>query len=310
MKRPPAVNRSVVKGLASFRGDRAAKLVPQARLAGPMPWVIAIMITLTVVAAAGGLALSNLANSARGELSGAVTVQIVEANATLRQQQSDRAVTLLADDPLVSGLRQVPQAEIDRLLEPWLGTGDVGDAVPVPALIDVQLRHPANAAEIARLQATIADAAPNARIDAQAEWLKPVFSALKALQWLAIALVVLLGITGAAAVWLAARSALGTNSDTIEIVHLLGGTDNQIARIFQRSIAFDAVLGGAFGLILGVIAVLVIGRQFAALDSGMVAGGGLASLDWAVLAAIPVLGVVIAILTARLTVMSALRRML
>jgi cell division transport system permease protein len=42
----------------------------------------------------------------------------------------------------------------------------------------------------------------------------------------------------------------------------------------------------------------------------MGAGGGLAPLDWAVLAAVPLAGIVIAVLTARITVLSALRRML
>ena len=55
---------------------------------------------------------------------------------------------------------------------------------------------------------------------------------------------------------------------------------------------------------------LVLGRQFAALGSGMVAGGGLATVDWLLIAAIPLAGVIIAIVTARLTVLSALRRML
>ncbi|HBR84588.1 MAG TPA: cell division protein, partial [Erythrobacter sp.] len=43
-----------------------------------MPWVIAIMVTLTVLAAGGGLALANLADRARGELAGSATVQIVD----------------------------------------------------------------------------------------------------------------------------------------------------------------------------------------------------------------------------------------
>ena len=113
-----------------------------------------------------------------------------------------------------------------------------------------------------------------------------------------------------AAVWLAARSALGSNRETIEIVHLLGGTDRQIARIFQRSIGIDALLGGLAGLALGLAAIVVLGRQFAGLGSGMVAGGALGPLDWALLAAIPVTGVALAILTARLTVLAALRRIL
>ena len=130
------------------------------------------------------------------------------------------------------------------------------------------------------------------------------------LQWLAVGLIVLLAATSAAAVWLAARSALGSNRETIEIIHLLGGTDRQIARIFQRSIGLDAVLGGIAGLALGLTAILLLARQFAGLGSGMVAGGALGLLDWGLLAAIPVLGVLLATLTARATVLAALRRML
>ena len=42
----------------------------------------------------------------------------------------------------------------------------------------------------------------------------------------------------------------------------------------------------------------------------MVAGGGLAPVDWIVLGAIPLAGVVIATITARVTVLAALRKML
>ena len=309
MKRPPVLARAVARSLVPFGGDRAAALVPHARLAGPMPWVIAIMVALTVIAGAGGLALSNLAGSAQSELSGAATVQIVEPLAVERDRQTRAAEDVLKTLPAVAGLRVVPQDELDALLDPWLGGGG-DEAVPVPALIDVELHGPANAALLGELRAAIDGVAPAARVDAQSSWLGPVFAAISSLQWLAIALVVLLALTSAAAVWLAARSALGGNRGTIEIVHLLGGTDAQIARIFQRSVGFDAAAGGAVGLALGMLAVIVLGRQFAALGSGMVAGGGLGMTDWLLIAAIPLVGVVIAILTARLTVLSALRKML
>jgi cell division transport system permease protein len=137
-----------------------------------------------------------------------------------------------------------------------------------------------------------------------------VFDAVASLQWAAVGLIVLLAGTSAAAVWLAARSALGSNKETIEIIHLLGGTDGQIARIFQRSLGLDAVLGGVAGLAIGGAAILLLGRQFAALGADMVAGGELAPLDWGLLAAIPVIGVMLTMLTARVTVLTALRRML
>jgi cell division transport system permease protein len=310
LKRPPTIGRSVSRGFSPFRGNRAAQLVPQARLAGPMPWVIAIMVALTVIAAAGGLALNNLAEGARSELSGGATVQIVEASPIERDRQAQAAEVLLVQHPAVASARRVPDAELERLLEPWLGVGADKEAVPIPALIDLRLRTDASEDQLDSMRRLLADQAPAARIDAQSAWLKPVFSAISSLQWLALVLVVLLGFTSAAAVWLAARSALGTNRNTIEVVHLLGGTDGQIAQIFQRSIGFDATLGGTVGLALGLAAVLVLGQQFAGLDSGMVAGGGLSLVNWLMLAAIPVAGVMIAMLTARLTVIGALRRML
>ena len=294
-----------------FGGERSG-LLQQARLAGPMPWVIAIMMALTVIAAAAGLALSNLADNARAEIAGGLTVQIVEAAPAERDRQAEVAVALLANREDVASVRRVPDEELAALLEPWLGSlaGAGDDAVPTPALIDARLKGPITDRRMAELRAALAGPAPAASLDAQASWLAPVFEAIASLQWLAVGLVVLLGATSAAAVWLAARSALGSNRETIQIVHLLGGTDRQIAGLFQRSIAADAAIGGVVGLLLGLIALFVLGGRFAALGSGMVAGGGLRAADWALIGAIPLAGVVLAIVTARITVLAALRRML
>ncbi len=310
MKKPPAIGKTTVRGLNPFGGERAAQLVPQARLAGPMPWVIAIMIALTVIAAAGGLALNNVASNARADLAGGATVQILEASKQERNRQATAAEAMLAEHPAVASTRRVPEAELDALLEPWLGVGADNEAVPIPALIDIRLRDDATEDTLNALRGLLVSAAPSARVDAQSSWLAPVFSAISSLQWLSAALVILLGLTSAAAVWLAARSALGANNETIEIVHLLGGTDVQIARIFERSIGFDATLGGAVGLALGLIVILFLGQRFDELGSGMMAGGGLDWLDWIAIAIIPLIGVAIAMLTARITVLGALRRLL
>lgn len=310
MSSTPPMKGRLGRGLVSFRGDRASQLLPQGSLAGPVPWVIAIMVALTVIATAAGLALSNIAAGARAELSGGATVQVVQADPGDRARQAQRVEEVLAEFPEVASIRQIPEDELEQLLEPWLGSGVDSEAVPVPALIDVRLRDEATADKLRRMRAALLQVAPDARIDAQSTWLRPVFSAIASLQYLAIALVLLLAITSTAAVFLAARSALGSNRDTIEIVHLLGGTDTQIARVFQRTVGFDATLGGAVGLVLGMAAVLFLGQRFAALDSGMVGGGGLGLLDWLAIAAVPIITVALAMLTARLTVVIALRKML
>lgn len=288
------------------------RLLPQARFSGPMPWVIAIMVALTVVAAASALSLRNAAAAARADLEGGVTVQVVNAAPAERQRQAHAALDVLTAQPDVASVRLVPQSELDRLVEPWLGepVGDDIDALPIPALLDVRLKAQATPARLETLRRTITGVAPSARVDAQSSWLAPVFAAIGALQWFAGGLIALLAAATAAAVLLASRNALGANRNTIEIVHMLGGTDAQIARIVQRSMGMDAAAGGLAGLMLGIVAILLLGRQFAALGSGMVTAGGLGWTDWLVVGLVPVGGVLLAILTARITVMRALRRIL
>ena len=213
--------------------------------------------------------------------------------------------------PGVIEAKLVSQDEVDKLIEPWLGGAVGGDSgIPVPALVDARLRDAVTGDTLGGLRRTLRQVAPAARVDAQSSWLGPVFGAIDTLRWLSLALVGLLGFALAAAVLLAVRNALGSNRDTIEIVHLLGGTDAQIARIFQRAIGYDAAIGGVVGLALGLVVVLLLGQQFAALGAGLVSSGALEWGDWLLLALIPLLGVVLAMFTARQTVVRALRKML
>lgn len=295
-----------VMGLRS----RAEAIVPQKGLGGPMPWVIAILISLMVLAAAGGLSLRNLAASASADLSDAITVQIIEAGEDVRAAKAEAASEILRGLPGVRSVRVVPAEELAELLEPWLGpSAETGD-IPIPAIIDVEVEGVADAARLEELRDALDASVPGARVDAQSRWLQPVYEALAALQWLSLVLIALIAAATAAAVWLAARNAFVNHRETVEVLHLLGGTDAQVTRIFQRTVRRDAIFGAALGLAIGLAIVLVLGQQFAALDSGMVGGSRLGVMDWLTIAAVPVGSVLLAIATGRITISLALRAML
>jgi len=292
------------------KGRAAARLLPPQRLTGPIPWVIAILIALVVIAAAGGLALRNLSTAASAGLSSAVSVQVIEPNPDLRGQRTAAAVKVLTGLPGVTAVRAVPEAELVAMLEPWLGAGASSGDVPIPALIDVELAASAGPAEVARIADAVKAQVAGARVDAQGDFLAPVTDALAALQWLALGLVALVALATAAAVWLAARNAFAGARDTVEIMHLLGASQRQIVAVFLRDVLREASFGAALGAGLGVGAVWLLGRQFAQLGSGMVSGGGLMLTDWLVIGAVPLAGVLLAGLTARITIALALRDML
>ena len=292
------------------RGRAAARLLPPARPTGPIPWVIAILIALVVIAAAGGLALRNLATSASAGLSSAISVQVIEPAPDLRASKAAAAVKLLTGIEGVAAVRLVPEAELAAMLEPWLGEGAASEDVPIPALIDVELGQSAGPADVARIEAALSAKVPGVRVDAQGDFLRPVNDALAALQWLALGLVALVALATAAAVWLAARNAFAGARDTVEIMHLLGASDRQISAVFLRDVLREAAAGAVLGGALGVAAIWLLGQQFAALGSGMVGGGGLVLADWLIIGAIPLAGVLLAWLTARITIALALRDML
>lgn len=281
------------------------RLLREGRAAGPMPWVIAIMVFLTVLAAAAGLSLAGSARALSDQIAGRITIQIVEADRVERDAQAGAAVQAARSLAGVTNVHRVEDTEIAHLLEPWLGPG--GLELPAPALIDADL---VDAAALPRLKAAVARVAPAARINSHAGALSPLHDLVDTLRWLALGVVVLMGVATSACVVLAARAALNTHRETISVLHLLGATDIQIARLFQRRIALDALFGGGLGFVAGAAVILVLAGRIGAIGSELVGSVRLAPASWLALAAVPLAGALLATAAARLTVERALRRVL
>ena len=297
---------------ADRRAAAAARhrLLPEGRVAGPMPWVIAIMMFLTVLAAAAGLGLGTAVRSVGSELAGRVTVQIVEANADRREEFSGRAVRLLRKSPDVRALHPVDPAALADQIRPWLGEEAVSGDLPIPALIDVELTAGSTQAKVARLRAAMAALSPSIRIEPHATFLQPLGQLLAALGGLAAGIVLLMAVATAAIVVLAARAAHDSHRGTLDVLHRMGATDVQIARLFQRRIGLDALFGGFLGFTVALLVILLLGARLSATGSDLVGAISLSWTGWLVLAALPLGGVLLATLAARWTVLRSLGRLL
>jgi len=298
-----------MKGGVRKFGRAERGLLPEGRLAGPMPWVIAIMMFLTVLAAAAGMGLASAAARLDDQIGGRVTIQIVEANPANKAAQAAAAAAALRDQPGVVAVRPVPEEEINRLLVPWLGESGIAEDIPIPALIDVDLT-PECHDRLAQLTRLVTAAAPAARVDDNGQWLAPLASLIGALKWLAAGLVLLMVGATAATVVLAARAALDMHRATIEVLHLMGATDVQVARLFQRRIALDALFGGLIGFILAALVLIGLGQRVSALGSELLGSANVPPPAWGILVSLPLFGVLLAMLVARLTILRALGRML
>nr|WP_294168027.1 FtsX-like permease family protein [uncultured Sphingomonas sp.] len=282
--------------LAPPAGERG--LLPDQR-GRPTPWVIAIMMFVTLVVAAAGLAVANAARLLGESVAGRYSIQIPDG-----ARVAPAAIAAAGRVPGVSAVSPVPEADVRATLQSWLGADAASAQLPLPALIDVDLGP---GADPARLAAEVTRAVPHARVLAYGEQLGPVTRSLRALQWLALGLVLLMAAATAATVVLATRGAFDTHRSTIEIMHGIGATDEQLARLFQRRLARDAFVGGAAGAAAAALVLALVRTVPGSLLDDITGGPVLRPLDWFLLALLPLLGTLVAMLVARATVLKALR---
>jgi cell division transport system permease protein len=296
--------------IALFKASAAERrLLPEGRLAGPMPWVIGIMMFLTILATASGLAIGRASSALSADIARKLTVQLPEADTSRRNGQARAIIAELAALESVKASRKLDDAELKGLLAPWLGNVAGDEDLPLPALIDVELAR-SSPADVAAIKAAVLSIAPTARVDANASWLAPLSGLMTSLQWLATGLVLLMASATAAVVVLAVRAALNTYGETIAIMHLLGANDVQIARLFERRISLDALLGGIGGLALALTTLILVGSRIGAVGSDLLGSAQISWGGWLLIFALPVIGTLLAALVARYTVKASLGRTL
>ncbi|MEJ7934427.1 FtsX-like permease family protein [Sphingobium sp. AN558] len=284
------------------------RLLPEGRVAGPMPWIIAIMMFLTVLAAAAGLALGAAVRAMGADLAGRATVQVVEAEPQARDRLALRVAGILRRAQGVHAVTPVDRKTLTDQLRPWLGQDAASGDLPIPALIDIELTPGDAGPKVDRLRRLLTGLSDKLRIEPHAAFLLPIAGLLSALGWLAAGVVALMTLATGAVVVLAARGAHDSHRVTIDVLHLMGATDVQIARLFQRRIGLDALLGAVAGFIAALIVILLLGARLMATGSDLLRAISLPPSALLLLALLPTGGVILATVAARWTVLRALGR--
>src|SRR3546814_18212964 len=72
-------------------------------------------------------------------------------------------------------------------------------------------------------------------------------------------------------------------------MRLMGATDGQISRLFERRSAFDGLLGGLMALAAAFLVLAALQARVIATGSGLLGSVGMPAHVWPALAALPVL---------------------
>ena len=288
---------------------RQIRFLPSENIHGRLlPWVIAVLVVLAGLAMLIALGLQMTARTWHQGLAQSLTVQVINADKAARDREVAAALAELHKTPGIAAAAEETSDQVVALLEPWLGKGNVGPDLPIPALIDVKLAD-GPPVDVTALGAALAKVAPSARVDAHERWLADLLVLMRIVQWIGGVIVGLVGLATVAIIIFATRAGLATHRETVEIVHMMGAKDSTIAGAFQWRFLWVGVKGAIIGLAalaagIGVVHVINQRLEGALLPQLLPPPEVLASL-----LVLPVVAGLLTMLTARFAVMRALADM-
>jgi len=252
------------------------------------------------------------------DISGEVTVQIRPTEGIEMDQTLTQAAALLRAFPGVAAVNVLDASAAAELLEPWLGSGKVLEELPIPRLIAVEI-DPDAPPDFSALAAQIEQVLPGATLDTHRQWQDQITRTADTMNLAAFGILALVALAAIAMVVFATRAAMDANRDTIEVLHLAGARDRFIAYEVQRHFLRLGLRGGLIGMVAGV-------ATFAAINlagttdttTGLVQAGrqllygpqAFSYMDYTLFVLVPLTATLISIVTARLSVVNMLRRVL
>ena len=278
---------------------RPAPYLPEAEARDPaLIFVIAVLCFLACLTALGALAGDRGARGWTGQLVGEATVIVRARGGETPDAAAARAAEAMADVAGVTEVRALEREKAYELIRPWLGDVADLDDLPVPRLVAVTLdrKHPADAAALDKaLKAQGLDAV----VDDHSIWIKDIRRAAGVVRTISLAVFVLIAGAAGAVVAFATRAGLAARRDVVEVMHLIGAEDSQIASLFELRFARIAALSGALGALAAGL--LGAGLRLIGGGEGITPALPIAWIDLLAILPCPVLAALVAALAARMT---------
>jgi cell division transport system permease protein len=235
-------------------------ILPKDRGAAPLDFVIAVMAFLAALALGASLLADRAAEGWQSGMSGRVTVQILppeegDPGAGLNAE-TRAALAVLHATPGIAHAAPLSDAQINALLEPWIGKDGAVAGIPLPRLIDATL-VPGADVDFNRLSVTLKQAAPHALLDDHRRWIARLKALADTVRWSAYAILLLIAGATAAAVSFATRAGLEAHHEMVALLHQMGALPAFIARAVEWHYFTSALLAAALGA--GLAALVFIG---------------------------------------------------
>lgn len=277
--------------------------------------LIGFMTYLAVFAATSGLVLTGMGDRWTTDLARHMTIEVPSVDdkgktigEAVQQDRITKVLTVVGRSVSEDDITVKSPREVGKLVEPWLGGDEkILGQVPLPTLISVSMD--ADAGVVDQLKSALADIGPDIRLETHQGWLDDVLRLTGTLTWLAYLIGIVTAVTTVSAISGAVRARMAAYAEQLEILHLMGATDDYITRQFQKHALSVAVMGAGVGFVCAIFTMTVLGQWVGDSQSSMVPTIGIDRPSVLALVSIPIFACTLTVLATRLTVMKHLKEM-
>lgn len=263
-------------------------------------WIIALMAYLAALSTIGVFMIGNAIAAWQSTVGGMATAVVPTPDAGAPDPQAVIGRLLAVDG--VAAVRAVPDWELDALLEPWLGEASQG-GLPLPQVYEVVLGR----AEVPVVRSALLAIAPDAELTAHEAPIAGLVSMGHSIRAVGALVVLLVLAASAGTVVFTTRASLVIHQRVIDLVHMMGATDNRLARPFRERALQMGLIGGLVG-VAGALLTLVLVVAIVDTDVVGLSRAAMTGWQWLAVAAVPPAFGLVPMVTAHLTVLRALAR--
>lgn len=242
-----------------------------------------------------------------------LTVQIMPANETLTADEellrTNKVISFFDQIDGVEKVKKISDSQIKHLMSPWLGEGVDIDSLPIPKLLDVRLKNGKNF-DYEQVSTSLKEVAPYASMDNHGIWLQKLIKSASALRILSVFVLTLVAVVLALSLFYAVQTSLKIHQNIIEILHIMGATDNYVAKQYASRGFWVGLSSGIIGTILSIIALLIMSHLSSGLETGLIGSAKLGIAHWGVLISLPFVTAFLSMLMSFLSVKHTLRKMM
>ena len=288
------------------------RIMPKEKATAPLDVVITVMAFLAALALGASLIAQRAALSWSEGLSGKLTVQVLppmhgEPREGLTREVG-AALAVLHTTPGIARAAALSEDEQLKLVKPWLGAESLVSDLPLPQLIDAEIA-PGSTVDLPTLASRLKQAAPDSVLDDHSHWIGRLRDLARTLVWSAYGVLLLITIATAATVSFATRAGLEAHNEMVALLHQMGAQAGFIARAFEWHY-FRAALtaAGAGALCAGLLFLAAGGLESVGMETvPFLPPLALKPIELLWLLTVPAAAGIIALATARLSVLAALR---